>query len=286
MKKLFIISLFLNIALISFGQVADGALWGVSMNAKQRPIPYPFLRESDVVWSTTLWKTIDLNEEFNQYMYFPIDTFRCDDRKSLAYVIWDGVVSGEIPIFEDDELKIPLDNELFVLHYTKADTVLLEIGYDDDDNELYENIIKPHEFDGADIYQYSFREVWFIGKADTRQDSRRITIAPLKKTYRKFGDDEEGIFLGRLPLFWIPLQNPHVRTYLAQHSSAFQGSNLALQPSWDYVFVSQLYSSYITRESNLYGREISKYVTGIDALREAEEIEEKVFDIGCDMWEY
>ncbi len=286
MKKITIITVIILSALFSQAQVGEGALWGESLNAKQRPMPYPFLRESDVVWSTTLWKTIDLNEEFNQYIYFPLDTFRSDERKSLAYVIWDGVVSGDIPIYEDDELKIPLDNELFIYHYTKADTILLEIGYDDDENELYETVIRPHDFDGADIYQYALREVWFIGKEDTRQDSRRISLAPLKQTFRKFGDDEEGINLGLLPIFWIPLQNMHVRTVLSQHSSAYQGSNLVLQPSWDYVFISQLYSSYTTKESNIYNREISKYVTGVDALREAEEIEEKVFGIGDDMWEY
>lgn len=256
------------------------------MNAKQRPMPYPFLRESDVVWSTTLWKTIDLNEAFNQYMYFPIDTFRCDDRKSLAHVIWDGVVAGKIPIYEDDELKVPIDNELFVMRYTKADTIMLEIGYDDDDNELYETIIRPREFDAAEFKHYSLREVWFIGKQDTRQDSRRIAMAPEKPTYRKFGDDEQGIYLGRLPIYWVPLQHPSVRTVLAQHSSSFQGDNQMLQPSWDYVFVSQLYSAFVTRESNVSGRSISSYLTGEDAIRESDEIEEKVFDIGADMWEY
>ena len=272
--------------LAASAQVAEGALWGRGMNAHQRPMTYPFLRESDVVWSTCLWKTIDLSEAFNQFIYFPIDTFRCDERKSLAYVIWDGVVSGEIPIYEDDELKIPIDNAMFVTQYTKADTVRLEIGYDDDDNELYEYSIRPRDFDGADFKWFALREVWFIGKQDTRMDSRRIALAPVKNTYRRFGDDEEGIYLGRLPLFWIPMQNPLVRTVLSQHEAAVDGFNSALLPSWDYVFVSQHYSAYVTRESNRYLREVTKYLTGIDAILEAEAIEEKVFEIGDDMWEY
>ena len=286
MKKLLVIAVLVFVPIASSGQVGEGALWGTSMNAKQRPMPYPFLHERDVVWSTTLWKTIDLGEAFNQYMYFPLDTFRCDERKSLAQVLWDGVVAGIIPIFEDDDLLIPIDNELFVMHYTKADTILLEIGYDDDDNELYETVIRPREFDPAEFKHYSLREVWFIGKEDTRQDSRRIALAPEKPTYRKFGDDEQGIYLGRLPIFWVPMQNPAVRTLLAQHSSAFQGDNHVLQPSWDYVFISQLYSAFVTRESNVAGRSISSYLTGEDAIRESDEIEDKVFGIENDMWEY
>ena len=61
---------------------------------------------------------------------------------------------------------------------------------------------------------------------------------------------------------------------------------LPLQPSWDYIFVAQRYSAYVTRESNRYLREVSRYLTGIDAILEAEAIEEKVFEIGDDMWEY
>ena len=252
----------------------------------QRYMPYPFLRESDVVWSTMLWKTIDLNEDFNQYMYFPIDDNDRSGKKSLAYVIWDAVAANEIPIYEDDELKIPVDNLLFVEKYTKADTIQLEIGYDDDDNELYETIIQPHDFDGAEIFRYALREVWFIGKQDTRQDSRRMALAPMKEMKVKFGNTEELINLGIQPLFWVPMQNPIVRTLFAKNSSFFDEQNAVGQPTWDYIFISQLYSAYVTKESNKYGRSISKYLTGEDALIEAASIEERVFNIGSDMWEY
>lgn len=254
--------------------------------AGQQYMPYPFLRESDIVWSTMLWKTIDLNESFNQYMYFPIDENDRSGKKSLAYVIWDAVAANELPIFEDDELKIPVDNILFVEKYTKADTIQLEIGYDDDDNELYETIIQPNDFDGAEILRYALREVWFIGKQDTRQDSRRMALAPLKEMKVKFGDTEELINLGIQPLFWVPMQNPTVRTLFAKNSSYFDEQNAVGQPSWDNIFIFQIYSAYVTKESNKYGRTISKYLTGEDALLEAAEIEEHVYNIGSDMWEY
>lgn len=254
--------------------------------AGQQYMPYEFIRESDVIWSTTLWKTIDLNEAFNQYIYFPIDNNDRSGKKSLAYVIWDAVAANEIPIFEDDELKIPVDNLLFVEKYTKADTIQLEIGYDDDDNELYETIIQPNDFDGAEIFRYGLREVWFISKQDTRQDSRRIALAPLKEMKVKFGNTEELINLGIQPLFWIPMQNPIVRNLFAKNSSYFDEQNAVGQPSWDNIFISQLYSAYVTKESNKYGRSINTYLTGEDALLEAAEIEERVFNIGEDMWEY
>ena len=261
-------------------------IYNESLVVGQTYMPYPFLRESDVVWATMIWKTIDLNEDFNQYIYFPIEENDRSGKKSLAYVIWNAVASNEIPIFEDDELKIPVDNIAFVEKYTKPDTILLEIGYDDDDNELYQTVIQPNDFDGAEIFRYAIREAWFIGKQDTKQDSRRLALAPLKEMKVKFGDTEELINLGIQPIFWIPMQNPAVRTVLARNSSNYDELNAVGQPSWDNVFIIQLYSAYITKESNKYTRSISKYLTGEDAILEAAAIEERIYNIGSDMWEY
>lgn len=256
------------------------------LDGQRRPMPFPHLRESDVVWSIMIWRTLDLNELFNQFFYYPIDNPDPSGKKSLAYVLWDAVAAGEIPVYEDDQLTIPIDNTLFVSRYTKPDTILLEIGYDDDDNELYQTIIRPHEFDGAEIFQYSIREAWFIGRQDTRQDSRRLALAPLKQSYHKFANTEEEIYLGRLPLFWVPMQNPAVRRLLARYSAYTHDNNMVGQPSWDWIFLHQRYSSFITRESNIYSRAINHYLTGEDALEQAELIEDKLFDIENDIWDY
>ncbi len=213
MKRLAPTLLALVLTLSAHGQSA-GEFHSQILTSEQRYMPYPSLRESDVVWSTMIWKTIDVNELFNQFFYYPIDNPDPSGKKSLAYTLWDAMAEGLIPIYEDDALTIPIDVEIFIRSYTKADTILLEIGYSDDDNEEYQTIVRPHNFDGAEIYQYALREAWFIGKQESRQDSRRIALAPLKKSYRKFANTEEEIYLGLLPIFWVPLQHtlPHVNS--------------------------------------------------------------------------
>jgi gliding motility associated protien GldN len=270
----------------SSNDLSAGEFYHDNISNRQQPMPFPNLRQSDIVWSTMLWKTIDLNELFNQFIYYPIDETDPSGKKSLAYILWNAIVNNEITIYEDDELKIPIDNEIFVRNYTKADTIQLEIGYDEDDNELYQTIIRPHEFDGAEILQYSIREAWYVGRQDTRQDSRRLSLAPLKQSYHKFANTEELIYLGNLPLFWVPMQNPSVRYLLARHSAYINDNNLVGQPTWDWVFLYQHYTAYITRESNIYSRSISHYLTGEDALDESDLIEEKLYDIENDIWDY
>ena len=256
------------------------------LTGEQQAIPYPFLREADVVWSTTLWKTIDLNELFNQYIYFPDDIYKSQGKKSLANVLWDAVVADEITIYEDENLLIPIDNAAIVRRFTKPDTLILELGYDDGDEEQYETVIKHRDFEGDAVYWYHLREVWFVGKQDSRQDSRRIALAPVSEIYRPFGDGGQEIFMGTAALFWVPMQDPRVRNLLARNTAYIDQNNIVRQPSWDYIFVNQVYSAYITKESNPYDRSISQYLTGEDVIWEAAEIEERLLELENDMWEY
>ena len=279
-------------ALITYGAIAQGLagtpneFYTEKLVSEQSPTPYPYLRETDIVWSTNIWKTIDLNEAFNQYFYFPIASFYVEGRTNLANLLWNAIVANEIPIFEDDELKIPLDNAVFVAGYTKADTLLLEIGYSDDDEEQYTTVIRPKFFESEEIYRYALREVWFIGKADSRLDSRRIALAPLKESSFELGNSGIVINQGIVPIFWVPMQNMAVRRLLARNTAYPNKWNTVGQPSWDMIFLSQYYEAYVTRESNVYNRRIDQYLTGEDAILESEAIEAKVFEIGDDMWEY
>lgn len=279
-------------ALITYGALAQGLagtpneFYTEKLVSEQSPTPYPYLRETDIVWSTNIWKTIDLNEAFNQFFYFPIDSFYVEGRTNLANLLWNAIVANEIPIFEDDELKIPLDNAVFVAGYTKADTLLLEIGYSDDDEEQYTTVIRPKFFESEEIYRYALREVWFIGKADSRLDSRRIALAPLKESSFELGNSGIVINQGIVPIFWVPMQNMAVRRLLARNTAYPNKWNTVGQPSWDMIFLSQYYKAYVTRESNVYNRRIDQYLTGEDAILESEAIEAKVFEIGDDMWEY
>ena len=67
---------------------------------------------------------------------------------------------------------------------------------------------------------------------------------------------------------------------------AFDENNDVAGRTYDDVFIQRYFDSYITRESNKYNREISKYLTGEDAILESQRIEDKIFDIENDMWEY
>ena len=40
---------------------------------KKDPIPYPFIKEADIMWEKTIWREINLREKMNHPIYFPVD---------------------------------------------------------------------------------------------------------------------------------------------------------------------------------------------------------------------
>ena len=66
---------------------------GVKTEAQQAadndvPLPYGYVDDRDIMWSTTTWELIDLQERANFPLLFPIDTMDISaDRRSLYDVL-------------------------------------------------------------------------------------------------------------------------------------------------------------------------------------------------------
>lgn len=71
------------------------------------------------------------------------------------------------------------------------------------------------------------------------------------------------------------------------NTEVYNFKNDAQRRSYDDIFLKRMFSSYIIKESNVYGlRTISQYTTGDEALRESDNLKDKIFDYEEDMWEY
>ena len=85
--------------------------------------PYPFLRESDMLWSTRHWERIDLREKINHHLYYPVVPI--PDRKSLYDVLVDGILNEGtiVEVFADDRFEIPLTPEQVQGYVQRLDTI-------------------------------------------------------------------------------------------------------------------------------------------------------------------
>lgn len=292
MKKL-LLSIF-ALASLSFGMQAQSIIdaedgrnpndfYQKGIVVGKRAMPYPSLRESDVVWEMVVWRQIDLNENFNQFMYYPVEQGKNDQgRISLVNLIMNSASNGDFDVYEDDDMLVPQE-------WSKAMANLqgrqLKIRYGEEDEfgdqEVFNDTI-PEDFDPAGVRLFKLKEYWYVDKQDTRQKVRITGLCfRFMKNILRSGESEEVTEWS----FWVPVDDMRVRQAFV-NANAYDENNDVAEKSYDDIFIQRYFDSYITRESNVHNRQITDYLTGEDAILESERIEDKIFDIENDMWEY
>ncbi len=249
----------------------------------KKAIPYPFLRESDVVWRTTIWRKIDFNESFNQFFYFPFEAEKnTQGRINLVNLILKAVNNGSFEIYEDDDMKIPQDVETALRQTMSVSTKENEVGEDEWGEPIIQIDTIRDPLDAASVKMAQLKEFWYIDKQDTRQKVRIVGMSfQYTKDVIKAGNQDTQTDW----TFWVPMDFMTVRQVLI-NANAYVETNDVAERSYDDIFVQRYFDSYITRESNTHNRAITDYLTGVDAIYESQMIEEKIFDIESDMWEY
>ncbi len=258
--------------------VLDGA-YVKETNLTKRVIPYPYLREADVMYFRRVWQEMDLKQKINHPYYYPVDPI--EDRSNLFDVIRDGLlIEGSLvaystgPIGDEDEFTIPLSPD-------SIRKILNPIERIDEWDEFgekigFKEIITPIESDK--ITRYRLKEDWIWDRQRSERYVRIIGIAPMIEDY-----DRDGESMGYAPLFW--LYYPECR-YVFANADVFNLFNDAQRRTYEDLFQKRYFSSYIVKHSNVYDRGIGEFARGMDALAESERIKEELFNLEHDLWHY
>jgi gliding motility associated protien GldN len=280
MKKFFCaLSLVILGTTFAFSQYFDtprDGFYDKSMHKERTPIPYVYVNESNVMWSKRIWRTIDLREKVNQIFYYP-ETPQ-EDRKNLMTVIMDGIKEGELTAYDasSDEFLIPLSYSEVMGGLSSTEKIKLQRTTPP--YEWYDTIIQK-DFNTQDIKTFRIKEDWFFDKKRSVMECRIIGICPVKEDF----NPETNEFRGYIPLFWI--YYPEARDVFV-NAEVYNPQNDANRLTYDDVFWKRMFVSHIYKESNTYDRRISEYLTELDALLEAERIQESIRTYESDMWQY
>lgn len=248
------------------------------------PIPYQFVRESDVLWSKRIWRIIDLRQKMNYPLYYPTDLMQ--DRESLVQRLVRAIKYNEINAYDpiDDEFTTRLSYEQVIKNLGAEDKEQTQL----DENGQEVKVTVKGQIRWGDVKELMVKEDWFFDKQRSVMEVRIIGICPIlhRMDFRKTGGDEEQEgTLSRIQTFWVYF--PEARKVLA-NTDAYNNFNDAQRITYDDLFWKRNFDSYIIRESNVWdNRAIYEYTfTGLGTLLESERIKTELFNFEHDLWEY
>lgn len=243
----------------------------------KKAFDFPYVREADVVWAHRVWRVIDFKEKINQVFYYPIAPDQ--GRKNLFTILDEALTSGQIRGFDGDMFENVVNWEELKASLAGSE-VIERYDTDIDGNEIitYDTIMTSLK--AEDVTMLRIKEDWFIDKNRSVEDVRIIGFALIYMQQK-----EEGTPPVQMPLAWIRYNDPEVRELLA-NTEVYNMDNDRARRSYDDIFRKRIFSSYVIRESNDFNRRIEDYASGIDAWMESQRIEDYLFEMEEDMWEY
>ena len=285
MKKALVLVLFSlilgGISLTSYAQVLEGpprdGVYDKTAITQVQPIPYPYLREADIVWTRREWRVMDLREKMNQPFYFPEKPQ--NSWRSFVQIIMDGLKEGTVTAYssESDQFLVPLTYKELLDKMERSDTVRLPRP--DNPDILFDTVIKT-EFDPANVKKLKIKEDWYLDRQRSVMEVRILGICPVVDEI----DKNTGEKRFEKNLFWIYF--PECRNLFAKNEMFNMKNGSAGRMTYDDVFMKRMFASYIYKEENVYDRAINEYATGVDALLEAEKAKNNLFEFESNLWEY
>jgi gliding motility associated protien GldN len=257
-----------------------------------KPLPYGYVHDRDVLMGKTIWEIIDIDERINFPLYYPIDTaFVGKDRRSLFDVLLRNIKEGKITeVYGDDYFNTKktlkdMSSSFKFIDTTDAGKDEINNFYDDymaGRKVLDKQFIDERTLTAQDISGYKIKGYWYFDKRQGELKYRLIGICPVTPEARDIGKDNPDV----IDLFWVYF--PSIRDVLHE-AKAFNDKNSAMPITFDHLLNSRRFNGVIYKEENVYGdRQVADYMKDNAQMQllESERIKEKIRNFESDMWNY
>lgn len=219
----------------------------------------------DVVWRRDIYREIDLNDEMNSGLYFPVEPN--GKKMNLFTYIFKLALNGYIPIYE-----YQLDGDEVLEESAKVDmkTILdnYHIFYEEKNGKLQ---VENSDIPSSEVKAYYLKESAYYDQANSSFRIKPLALCPIMLREDDFGGDAM-----KLPLFWVKYSE--VEPYLSRQTVMTSDKNNAATMNMDDFFTMNCYKGKIYKTTNKLGKTLAQ-IAGNDSTKlsaEQKRIEEEL----------
>lgn len=229
--------------------------------------------DEDVVWRRDIYRELDLNEDANAPLYYPVEAL--GSQVNLFTYIFKLMMQGRIKAYQ-----YKLDgNESF-----NADDVVKPKTFLDNYHIYYEKDAQGRtHLDNSDIpskevKSYYIKETTYYDQHTATFHTKVLALCPIMTRDDDFGDGGN-----KYPLFWVKYDD--LAPFLSKQQIMTSNLNNAATMSIDDYFLRNQYKGKIYKTNNMLGKTLAQYCSSDSAMsKEQKKIEAELAAFEKNLW--
>ena len=229
--------------------------------------------DEDVVWRRDIYRELDLNEDANAPLYYPVESLGSE--VNLFTYIFKLMMQGRIKAYQ-----YKLDgNESF-----NADDVVKPKTFLDNYHIYYEKDAQGRtHLDNSDIpskevKSYYIKETTYYDQHTATFHTKVLALCPIMTRDDDFGDGGN-----KYPLFWVKYND--LAPFLSKQQIMTSNLNNAATMSIDDYFLRNQYKGKIYKTNNMLGKTLAQYCSSDSAMsKEQKKIEAELAAFEKNLW--
>ncbi len=222
----------------------------------------------DVVWRRDIYREIDLNQDANAGLYYPVEPI--DRQVNLFTYIFKLALNNYLPVYEyrldgnevfNDSAKVQMKTVLDNYH----------IFYEEKDGKIR---VDNSDIPSAEVKMYYLKESAYYDQANATFHRKVLSLCPVMVREDDFGGEAS-----KYPLFWIKYSD--LEPFLSRQTVMTSNLNNAATMSTDDYFTMNRYKGKIYKTTNMLGKTLAQYCPNDTALAKEQkriEAELKAFE--------
>ncbi len=239
----------------------------------QISFPTALPMDEDVVWRRDIYRELDLNNEANAALYYPVEPK--GNQMNLFTNIFRLMMTGKITVFqyrmdgnESFAAADRVDPKSFLDNY--------HIYYEKQANGRIK--LDNSDIPSREVKSYYIKESSFFDQRSATFHTKVLALCPIMTREDDFGDGGN-----KYPLFWVKYSD--LAPYLSKQQIMTSNLNNAATMSVDDYFVRNQYKGKIYKTNNMLGKTLAQYCPSDSAMsKEQKRIEAELAAFEKNIW--